>query len=591
MRQEEAGPDTFKYADSLGKRQSDSGYVTFQQAGESQDEFIKIIVPAKSTKLQIDNETIDFPGVQNTVHVQKLGSLHYQRKFMKQAEVSNTLKGLCLALRPDDVVTINNADYGGTYDVLVEEVSINPDASLSISATKFAEALDDWDDLAPGAITIASSAPTGAFAPVISGPDTTATSGDPPNTMRGRQRLGTGTDYIVLDPDSPLRLSMYDDDVEKLRIGNLNGFLGYATDLYGIAIGDAAAYLKYEATNGLRISGKFEAGTIDIGGADTSSFHVDTSGNIWLGAATYNLATNPFAVSAAGVLRAASGAVAGFTIDGTEGLYSGSGATRVQMKVGAGFWAGATAFASAPFRVSAAGALVASSATITGTIYATAGYMTALTLGSTGVASGTLTLQLLDGGGDTYIAAGKTDFTNVGAAGFILGLDDSDSNLPKFYIGDSTKYLNWDGAALTITGATLASVVITGTSNDSFTVNSDLTDANADLVLGRTTGGSATLRWDGTIVSIDKNFAATAGLHVGGTSDPGDNNLLVDGTGTITGAFGCNSKSAQTAYASGGALNAYTTGAFGLDSGANMAALHAMVVSIRAALVAVGIMS
>lgn len=75
------------------------------------------------------------------------------------------------------------------------------------------------------------------------------------------------------------------------------------------------------------------------------------------------------------------------------------------------------------------------------------------------------------------------------------------------------------------------------------------------------------------------------GLHVGGTSDPGNDALLVDGK------FGCNGATAQTAYASGGALAAYGAGANGLDSGANMSALHAMVVKIRAALVANGIMS
>jgi len=65
----------------------------------------------------------------------------------------------------------------------------------------------------------------------------------------------------------------------------------------------------------------------------------------------------------------------------------------------------------------------------------------------------------------------------------------------------------------------------------------------------------------------------------------------ITGTGTITGAFGCNSKTAQTAYASGGALASYSTGAFGLDSDAHMSALHAMVVSIREALINNGIMS
>lgn len=60
---------------------------------------------------------------------------------------------------------------------------------------------------------------------------------------------------------------------------------------------------------------------------------------------------------------------------------------------------------------------------------------------------------------------------------------------------------------------------------------------------------------------------------------------------TVTTAFGCNSKTPQAAVASGGALAAYGAGTNGLDSGANMSALHALVVAIRAALVADGIMS
>lgn len=40
-----------------------------------------------------------------------------------------------------------------------------------------------------------------------------------------------------------------------LRLGNLNGFLGYATDLYGIAIGNATNYFKYDPTNGVRLAG------------------------------------------------------------------------------------------------------------------------------------------------------------------------------------------------------------------------------------------------------------------------------------------------------------------------------------------------
>jgi len=252
---QDVGQDTFRYVDAIAERTSDSGYVAFQQTGESQDQFLKILVPAKSATDVKDGEVITFPGVQDTQQVQKLGTLYYQRKFLKAADISFTGKGTLLALRPDDVITVNYADYGGTYNVLIDELTINPDVSVSISAIRFSEVLDDWGDLVPGAITIASDTPTTAYSPVISGPDSTPSSGNLPNTLPGRLRVGASTNYILLEPASPLRVSLYSADTERLRIGNLNGFLGYVTDLYGPAIGSAAKYLKYDSTNGLRLGG------------------------------------------------------------------------------------------------------------------------------------------------------------------------------------------------------------------------------------------------------------------------------------------------------------------------------------------------
>lgn len=67
------------------------------------------------------------------------------------------------------------------------------------------------------------------------------------------------------------------------------------------------------------------------------------------------------------------------------------------------------------------------------------------------IRSKTVTLAVEAGTGDCYFNSGKTDFTNTDS-GFILGIDDSDSDKAKFYIGDSTKYLNWDGSALVLQG-------------------------------------------------------------------------------------------------------------------------------------------
>jgi hypothetical protein len=65
---------------------------------------------------------------------------------------------------------------------------------------------------------------------------------------------------------------------------------------------------------------------------------------------------------------------------------------------------------------------------------------------------------------------------------------------------------------------------------------------------------------------------------------------LVTGSLQCTTGFGCNSKTAQTAYASGGAVTP-GAGAYGYSSAVNAAALATLVTNIRAALVASGIMS
>jgi len=74
-----------------------------------------------------------------------------------------------------------------------------------------------------------------------------------------------------------------------------------------------------------------------------------------------------------GTIYASAGEIAGWTIASGH-LYAGTGAGRVGLRpVDYPFYAGAENPAAAPFRVTAAGALVATSATITGTITATSG--------------------------------------------------------------------------------------------------------------------------------------------------------------------------------------------------------------------------
>ncbi len=137
--------------------------------------------------------------------------------------------------------------------------------------------------------------------------------------------------------------------------------------------------------------------------------------------------------------------------------------------------------------------------------------------------------------------------------------------------------------AVSVTGdvAVTGDVDITGAASLTGQLTSTLATGTAPLVVA-----STTLVANLNAAALGgKTFAAPAAI---GTGTPA---AITGTTITATGAFGCNAATAQTAAASGGALASYSTGAFGLDSDANMHALYTLVVNMRAALVANGILS
>jgi len=85
-------------------------------------------------------------------------------------------------------------------------------------------------------------------------------------------------------------------------------------------IGDSTNYLNWTGS-ALNISGTITAGAIDIGGADATSFHVDATGNMWMGHANY--ASAPLKVSSGGALTSTSGTFSG-SITGATGAFSGT---------------------------------------------------------------------------------------------------------------------------------------------------------------------------------------------------------------------------------------------------------------------------
>ena len=411
----EVGKGTFKTS-AITQKQSDSGYIAYQKSDDSQDELVKYMVPAKSTTDNVSNDTLAIPFVKNSDHTQRLGSLYFQRKLLKESTASFTGKAKLVALQPDDVITINDTDYGGNYDVLIDSMTINKDASISFKCTKFKSDLDDWDDLSFGVASLATETPINYWSPVIAGPDSDISGVEIPNLIKGRLRVGASGDFIMIDPTE------------------------------GFYAGEGVTRIQMKAGVG------FWAGATIFGDAP---FSVANAGVLTATSATIT-----------GSITATSGAIGGFTVSAVEGLYAGANATRVQMKAGVGFWAGATLQASAPFRVTAAGAITATGVTITGALTTGAGsdvdgqYLTALS-----VATGSL--------GNLAVTAGKIANTTITATQ-IAGLTITAAQI----------------ANTTITGGKIAALTIEAGNIKALTITSDEI-ANATITTTQISGTAA----------------------------------------------------------------------------------------------------
>jgi hypothetical protein len=227
--------------------------------------------------------------------------------------------------------------------------------------------------------------------------------------------------------------------------------------------------------------GSVAGGTIDIGGSDSTSFHVDTSGNMWSGAATY---------------------------------------------------------ASAPFRVSSSGALVASSATITGAINATSGTFSGNITSSATISGGTITGATLT---TSTLSAGNPTGDGVSITGtqvLINTTGTSSSAQLKFNTnaGTGTNYITGDKALEITTGGSSKTFINIGSTSGALgriyaaglyfeTYNAEVTRLTAS-VIGQNRFGSTVRVSDyyGVDISLsDELYAArvtvTGALNVYGTKN------------------------------------------------------------------------
>jgi len=103
-------------------------------------------------------------------------------------------------------------------------------------------------------------------------------------TVVNYKQSGDGGIYMTASETNAPYLSIFDHAGSpwatintRLRLGNLNGYLGYVTDLFGIAIGETTSFMKYDPTNGMRIMGDISA-TSGYFGDPTNGISIESTG-------------------------------------------------------------------------------------------------------------------------------------------------------------------------------------------------------------------------------------------------------------------------------------------------------------------------
>ena len=204
-------------------------------------------------------------------------------------------------------------------------------------------------------------------------------------------RFGNGNDYVDI--------SATDMHSANFVSGTSGWRLTYAGELEA-----ETGYFRGDITGA---SGTF-SGSLTVG-TSPNWFRTDADGNSWWGGAT--LATAPASITNAGAgtfssITITGGTVGGWTTSATSFVF-GTGANTVGLDSGGtnpAIYAGSATPGSAPFMVTKAGALTATSATITGAITATSGTIGSFTIG-------------------TYLYTGSKTAYNDTNAGVHLGSD------------------------------------------------------------------------------------------------------------------------------------------------------------------------
>lgn len=200
-----SGRGPFTMTAASRRQLPDGQYVSWQEAGEAQDEFQKTLVPVVdgATPVRPSTDTFECPWVQDSQMVQKLGLLDAQRRFLPAGEVSFPTKpGIagvyCTALQTDDIITINGSNYGGSYDVLIDSMTIKPSGICEFRCNILGAIMIDAGDITPPPVlTYPEPVADNPYVPATTGPIPAIPSEMQPNEAKGDLILKAGANIIL----------------------------------------------------------------------------------------------------------------------------------------------------------------------------------------------------------------------------------------------------------------------------------------------------------------------------------------------------------------------------------------------------------
>jgi hypothetical protein len=305
------------------------------------------------------------------------------------------------------------------------------------------------------------------------------------------------TDFDATDVESAIANNVTVISGSKITTGTINASLVSVTNITADNINAGTLNvdrLSIDGTTITAVAGELLVGIIDQDNISVINLSAINSDLGAIDAGSLNINSGQFVVTSAGAMTAQSanvtgtitssaGTIGGFTL-GSTSLTAGSGSTRVSLSTADGIHLGNDTFSSAPFRVTRAGALTATNATITGNI-------TATTLNVSGATvTGTLDASVitLDGQDISTLLAYPTE-----ATGNVLELEGSYG--VRFKVNSSTQFTIFDGSAdfngsPTVSGIGRMGIGVGITSGDVVTVNGQsFLDSSGELYINGSGNG------------------------------------------------------------------------------------------------------